>query len=186
MISTSDFRNGAKIELDGEPYAIVEFQFVKPGKGGAFVKTRIKSLKTGNVLDKNFRSGEKFQEPDILEREAQYLYASGNDYYFMDTQTYEQFFLSSEQIGDAMNFLKENMVAQIVFYEGKPLSVDLPMFVELKIVETDPGVRGDTATGGAKQAKLESGATIKVPLYIEEGEIIKIDTRTGTFVERVR
>jgi len=186
MISTADFRNGAKIELNGEPYTIVEFQFVKPGKGGAFVKTRIKSLKNGNVLDKNFRSGEKFQEPDILEREAQYLYASGNDYYFMDTQTYEQFFLSSEQIGDAMNFLKENMVAQIVFYEGKPLSVELPMFVELKIVKTDPGIRGDTATGGAKQAKLESGATIKVPLYIEEGEVIKIDTRTGTFVERAR
>jgi len=186
MISTSDFRNGSKIELDGEPYTVVEFQFVKPGKGGAFVKTRIKSLKTGNVLDKNFRSGDKFQEPDILEREAQYLYASGNDYNFMDTQTYEQFFLSSEQIGEAMNFLKENMIAQIVFYEGKPLSVELPMFVELKIIQTDPGIRGDTATGGAKQATLESGAVIKVPLYIEEGEIIKIDTRTRTFVERAR
>lgn len=186
MISTTDFRNGAKIELDGEPYVIVEFQHVKPGKGGAFVKTRLKSLKTGNVLDKNFRSGEKFKEPDILEREAQYLYASGNEYYFMDTKTYEQFFLSSEQLGDAINFLKENMVTQIVFYQSKPLSVDLPMFVELKIVKTDPGIRGDTATGGSKQAKLESGATIKVPLYIEEGEVIKIDTRTGTFVERVR
>jgi elongation factor P len=186
MISTSEFRNGGKIELDGDPYTIVEFQFVKPGKGGAFVKTRLKSLKTGNVLDKNFRSGEKFEEPDILEREAQYMYASGKDYYFMDTQSYEQFFLSSDQLGDAINFLKENMAAQIVFYQGKPLSVELPMFVELKIAKTDPGVRGDTATGGAKQATLETGAMIKVPLYMEEGQLIKIDTRTGTFVERVR
>jgi elongation factor P len=186
MISTTDFRNGVKIEVDGEPYVIVEFQHVKPGKGGAFVKTRIKSLKTGNVLDKNFRSGEQFREPDILEREAQYLYASGNEYYFMDTKSYEQFFISSEQLGESKSFLKENMVVQIVFYQGKPLSVELPMFVELKIVETDPGFRGDTATGGAKQATIETGATIKVPLYIEEGEVIKIDTRTGTFVERVR
>jgi elongation factor P len=186
MISTSEFRNGAKIELDGDPYLIVEFQFVKPGKGGAFVKTRIKSLKTGNVLDKNFRSGEKFEQPDILDTETQYLYASGKDYYFMDTQSYEQFFLSSEQLGDAIKFLKENMAVQMMFYQGKPLSVDLPMFVELKIAKTDPGVRGDTATGGSKQAELETGATIKVPLYMEEGEMIKIDTRTGTFVERVR
>jgi len=186
MISTSEFRNGGKIEMDGEPYLIVEFQHVKPGKGGAFVKTRIKSLKTGNVLDKNFRSGEKFDEPDILEREAQYLYASGNEYYFMDTTTYEQFFISSEQLGESINFLKENMIAQILFYRGKPLNVELPMFVNLKVVKTDPGIRGDTATGGAKQATVETGATIKVPLYIEEGEVVKIDTRTRTFVERAK
>ncbi len=186
MISTSDFKGGAKIQLDGDPYTIVEYQHVKPGKGGAFVRTKLKNLKTGNLLERTFRSGEKFEQPDLLDREMQFLYAEGNDYHFMDNDSYEQLFISSAQLGAAKDFLKENMIVRILFFQGKPLGVDLPLFVELKIVETDPGIRGDTATGGTKIAKLESGGTVKVPLYIEEGTVIKVDTRTGTYVERVK
>lgn len=186
MISTSDFKGGAKIQLDGDPYTIVEYQHVKPGKGGAFVRTKLKNLKTGNLLERTFRSGEKFEQPDLLDREMQFLYAEGSEYHFMDNNTYEQLFITAEQLGTAKDFLKENMVVRILFFQGKPLGVDLPLFVELKIVETDPGIRGDTATGGTKIAKLESGGTVKVPLYIEEGTVIKVDTRTGTYVERVK
>lgn len=186
MISTSDFKNGTKLEIDGEPYIIVEFQHVKPGKGGAFVRTKMKSLKTGNILERTFRSGEKFDVPDLLEREMQFLYAQGNEYHFMDANTYEQLFIAQEHLGTTKDFLKENMVVKILFYQGKPLGVDLPLFVELKVVETPPGIRGDTATGGTKLAKLETGGTVKVPLYIEEGTLIKVDTRTGTYVERVK
>ena len=186
MISTSEFRNGAKVELGGEPFIIVEFQHVKPGKGGAFVRTKLKSLKTGNVMDRTFRSGEKLEEPNVEEREMQYLYSSERQYYFMDTQSYEQIFIIEEHLGESKNFLKENMVAKIIFFEGKPLSVELPIFVELKIVKTDPGIRGDTATGGSKIATLETGANIKVPLFIEEGTVIKVDTRSGEYMERVK
>jgi elongation factor P len=186
VISTTDFKNGAKIELDGDPYVIVEFQHVKPGKGGAFVRTKLKNLKTGNLLERTFRSGEKFNVPDLLDREMQFLYAEGTEYHFMDNNTYEQLFITAEQLGSAKDFLKENMVVRILFFQGKPLGVDLPLFVELKVVETDPGIRGDTATGGTKLAKLETGGTVKVPLYLEEGTIIKVDTRTGTYVERVK
>ncbi|HLG21651.1 MAG TPA: elongation factor P [Candidatus Manganitrophaceae bacterium] len=186
MIPTSDFRNGAKLEIDGDPYSIVEFQHVKPGKGGAFVRTKLKNLKTGNLLERTFRSGEKFNEPDLVEREMQFLYAQGEEYHFMDADTYEQLFVTAQQLGGSKDFLKENMIMKILFYQGKPLTVDLPLFVELKIVETAPGIRGDTATGGTKSAKLESGATVKVPLYIEEGTIIKVDTRSGAYVERVK
>lgn len=186
MISTTDFKGGVKIELDGDPYIIVEFQHVKPGKGGAFVRTKLKNLKTGNLLERTFRSGEKFNVPDLLDREMQFLYAEGHEYHFMDNNTYEQLFITAEQLGSAKDFLKENMVVRILFFQGKPLGVDLPLFVELKVVETDPGIRGDTATGGTKIAKLETGGTVKVPLYLEEGTVIKVDTRTGTYVERVK
>lgn len=186
MISTSEFRNGVKIELDGEPFIIVEFQHVKPGKGGAFVRTKLRSLKTDNVIDRTFRSGEKLEEPDVEEREMQYLYSTEGQYFFMDTQSYEQIFILEEHLGDRRNFLKENMEAKIIFYKGKPLSVELPIFVELKIVKTDPGIRGDTATGGTKVATLETGANVKVPLYIEEGAVVKVDTRSGEYVERVK
>lgn len=186
MISTNEIRNGAKIEVDGEPFIIVEFQHVKPGKGGAFVRTKLRSLKTGNVVDRTFRSGDKLEEPDIEEMEMQYLYSSEGQYFFMDTKSYEQIFILQEHLGESKNFLKENMVAKIIFYEGKPLSVELPIFVELKIVKTDPGVRGDTATGGTKVAMVETGANVKVPLYLEEGAVIKVDTRSGEYVERVK
>ncbi|MEK6576953.1 MAG: elongation factor P, partial [Nitrospirota bacterium] len=182
MISTNEIRNGAKIEVDGEPFIIVEFQHVKPGKGGAFVRTKLRSLKTGNVVDRTFRSGDKLEEPDIEEMEMQYLYSSEGQYFFMDTKSYEQIFILQEHLGESKNFLKENMVAKIIFYEGKPLSVELPIFVELKIVKTDPGVRGDTATGGTKVAMVETGANVKVPLYLEEGAVIKVDTRSGEYV----
>jgi len=186
MIATADFRNGAKLEISGEPYAIVEFQHVKPGKGGAFVRTKLRNLKTGNILDKTFRSGERFQSPDLSEQEMQFLYAQGDEYHFMNTETYEQLFVTSAQMGSAKDFLKENMEVKILFYQGEPLEVHLPFFVNLKIVETPPGVRGDTATGGTKLAKLETGGSVKVPLFVEEGTLIKVDTRTGTYIERVK
>jgi len=185
MISTTDFKSGLKLEYNGEPYEIVEFQHVKPGKGTAFAKTKMKNLKTGNVLERNFRSGEKFDTPDIEEKEMQYLYLEGKNYYFMDVKNYEQLFIPEDRMGGAQNYLKENMSAKIIFYKGQSLSVEPPMFVELKIVETPPGVKGDTATGGSKQAKVETGAWIKVPLHLEEGTVIRVDSRTGTYIERV-
>ncbi|HXN06506.1 MAG TPA: elongation factor P [Nitrospiria bacterium] len=185
MISTTDFRGGLKIEYNGEPYTIIEFQHVKPGKGAAFAKTKMKNMLTGNVLERNFRSGEKFESPDIEEKEMQYLYAESVNYYFMDVNNYEQLFIPEAQMGGAQSYLKENMYAKVIFYKGKAISVEPPMFVELKIVETPPGVKGDTATGGSKQAKLETGAWIKVPLHLEEGTVVKVDSRSGTYIERV-
>jgi elongation factor P len=186
VISTTEFRSGAKIELEGEPFVIVEFQHVKPGKGGAFVRTKLRNLKTGNVLDRTFRSGEVLPEPDVEEKEMQFLYAQDRDYHFMDTSTYEQLSFDKGQLGESCDFLKENMIVSVLIYKGKPLTVQLPTFVELAIVQTDPGIRGDTATGGSKLAVLETGATVKVPLYLEEGDRIKIDTRTRSYVERVK
>ncbi len=186
MISTADFRNGVRLMVEGEPFYIVEFQHVKPGKGGAFVRTKLKSYLTGNVLDRTFRSGERFEEPDLEEREMQFLYATGDDYTFMDTETYEQLTFNKKQLGENADLLKENMVVKILIYQHRPIAVELPIFVELKVVDAEPGVRGDTASGGTKPAILETGATIKVPLYLEVGTVIKIDTRTRSYVERVR
>ncbi len=186
MISTAEFRNGAKIEIDGEPFVIVEFQHVKPGKGGAFVRTKLKSLKTGNVIDRTYRSGEKVEAPNLEERTMQYLYNTGEEYFFMDSESYEQFSLTADHIGDVAKWLKENMMVQVMYHNDEPINVEVPMFVELKVVKTDPGVKGDTASGGTKPATLETGAVVKVPLYLEEGEVIKIDTRTGEYLERVK
>ena len=172
--------------VDGQPYYIVEFQHVKPGKGGAFVRTKLKSYISGNVLDRTFRSGERFDEPDLEEREMQFLYATGNSYTFMDTETYEQLTFEKRQLGENADLLKENMVVKILIYEHRPIAVELPIFIELKVVDAEPGVRGDTASGGTKPAVVETGATIKVPLYLEVGTVIKIDTRTRAYVERVR
>jgi elongation factor P len=185
-VSTTEFRNGLKIELDGEPYVIVEFQHVKPGKGGAFVRTKFKSLKSGNVTDKTFRAGEKVDVPDLEEKTMQYLYGADKDRIFMDTNTYEQVSMNEKQLGDSINYLKENMEIKVLYHKGAPINIEVPMFVELAIARTDPGVRGDTASGGSKPATLETGAVVKVPLYMNEGDIIKIDTRTGTFIERVK
>ncbi len=185
-VSTTEFRNGLKIEIDGEPYVIVEFQHVKPGKGGAFVRTKFKSLKSGNVTDKTFRAGEKVDVPSLEEKTMQYLYAADKDRVFMDTSTYEQVSMNEKQLGDSINYLKENMEIKVLYHKGQPINIDVPMFVELAIAKTDPGVRGDTASGGSKPATLESGAVIKVPLYLNEGDVIKVDTRTGTFIERVK
>ena len=186
MISTSEFRNGSRLELNGAPFYIVEFQHVKPGKGGAFVRTRLKNLKTGQFLEKTFRSGEKFDEPDLDECDMQFLYSSGDSFTFMDTSSYEQFSYDKSQLGGSTDLLKEETVVQIILYQGKPISVELPTFIKLKVVNADPGVRGDTASGGTKPAVVETGATIKVPLYLEPGEVIKVDTRTREYVERVR
>jgi elongation factor P len=186
VISTADFRNGSRLELAGEPYFIVEFQHVKPGKGGAFVRTKLKSYKTGNVIDRTFRSGERFDEPNLEEREMQFLYAAGDSYTFMDTESFEQFTYEKKQLGENADLLKENMVAKVLIYEHQPIAVELPIFIVLKVVDTEPGVRGDTASGGTKPAIVETGAVIKVPLYLEVGEVIKIDTRTREYVERAR
>ena len=185
-VSTTEFRNGLKIELEGEPYVIVEFQHVKPGKGGAFVRTKMKSLKSGNVIDRTFRSGEKVGVPDLEEKTMQYLYAADKDRVFMDTSSYEQTSMSEKQLGDSISYLKENMEIKILYHKGAAINIEVPMFVELKIARTDPGVRGDTASGGSKPATLETGAVVKVPLYMNEGDVIKVDTRTGTFIERVK
>ncbi len=186
MYSTADFRNGLKIEMNGEPFIIVEFQHVKPGKGGAFVRTKLKSLRSGAVLDKTFRSGEKVDKPDLDEREMQYLYASEGQYCFMDSENYEQTFLTREMLGDSEGYLQENVKVKILFHNGVPIGVELPNFVILKVTETEPGFKGDTASGGSKPATLETGIVVKVPFYMNEGERVKIDTRTGEFIERVK
>jgi len=185
-VSTAEFRNGLKLEIDGEPYVIVEFQHVKPGKGGAFVRTKIKSLRTGNVIDRTYRSGEKVDVPELEEKTMQYLYAADKDRIFMDTSSYEQMSMSEQQLGNSINYLKENMEIKVLYYKGQPINIDVPMFVELAIAKTEPGVRGDTASGGSKPATLETGAAVKVPFYLNEGDVVKIDTRTGTFIERVK
>ena len=178
MISTTDFRGGVRLMVDNQPFYIVEFQHVKPGKGGAFVRTKLKSYLSGNVLDRTFRSGERFEEPDLEERTMQFLYATDDAYTFMDTETFEQLTFEKGKLGENADLLKEDMTVKILVYEHRPIDVELPNFIELKVSDTEPGFRGDTATGGTKLATLETGATIKVPLYLEAGTVIKIDTRT--------
>lgn len=184
MYSTTDFRNGLKIEFGGEPYVIVYFQHVKPGKGGAFVRTKLKNLKTGAVLENTFRSGDKVNKPDLDEREMQFMYMMENAYHFMDTKTYEQIYLDREHMGDAANYMIENLPVKILFYRGEPIGIDLPIFIDLQIVETEPGLKGDTVSGATKSARLESGAGVQVPLFLNVGDRIKVDTRTGTYIER--
>ncbi len=188
MISTAEFRGGAMIEIDGEPMEILEFQHVKPGKGGAFVRTKLRRLKSGNVVDKTFRAGEKLDEPDCEERDMQFLYReeAADEWHFMDNKTYEQQFFTSQQVGDNADLIKDSMIVKILFYKGQPLSIQLPNFIEVEVTETDPGVRGDTASGGTKNATVETGAVVKVPLYLETGTVIIVDTRTRAYVERVR
>lgn len=185
MIATSDFRKGAKIEYKGEPCEIVDFQHVKMGRGGAVVRTKLKSLKTGNVLEDTFRSGEKFDTPQLEEKAMQYLYAQDDLYYFMDMESYEQIPLNESQLGDTMTFIKENMVVKMLYYKGAPISVEPPMFVELEVAETEPAFRGDTASGSSKPATLETGLVVKVPFHIAVGDILRIDTRTSEYMEKV-
>ena len=186
MYSTADFKKGLKIEIDGTPYVIVDFLHVKPGKGGAFVRTKLKNLLTGRVLDQTFRSGEKVKRPDLMEREMQFLYREGDDFHMMDNETYEQPVITAEQMGDAVLFLTENLNVKVLFFNQQPVGVELPTFVELEVAETEPGVRGDTASGGNKPATLETGAVVQVPLFINEGERVRVDTRTGEYIERVK
>lgn len=184
MISTNDFRTGVTIELDGDVYTVVEFQHVKPGKGSAFVRTKLKNRRTGGVVERTFRAGEKVAKAHIEKRQMQYLYREGDMFTFMDTQTYEQITLSEEKLDDATKFLKENMNIDILFYQEQPMGVELPNTVVLKVVETEPGVRGDTATGATKNAKVETGAVVQVPLFINVDDELVIDTRSGQYVQR--
>jgi elongation factor P len=186
LISTNEFRKGAKIEYKGEPFEIIDFQHVKMGRGGAIIRTKLKSLRTGSVLEDTFRSGEKFESPHLDERSMQYLYAEGDHHYFMDTETFEQIPLSTSQLGDTKKFLKENMVVKILNYKGEPLTVEISTFVELVVAQTDPGFKGDTASGGSKPATLETGAVVRVPFHINTGDVIRVDTRTSEYIERVK
>ena len=185
MLTTKDFRKNLKIEIDGEPYVIIKCQHVKPGKGVAFVKTRIKSLIDGHVLNENFRSGDKVDVPDLDSRNMQYLYEDPPHYIFMDTSSYEQVRLGKEAVEDAMPFLKDNLELQVLFHNGKPINLELPIFVELDVTQTEPGFAGDTAQGATKSATLETGHEVEVPLYMEIGETVRVDTRSGEYVERV-
>ncbi len=187
MISTADFRKGLKVEFKGEPCEIVDFQHVKMGRGGAIVRTKLKNLKTGAVLEETFRSGEKLERPGLEEKNMQYLYSQGDQHFFMDMETYEQIPLTPEQLGDVKVFIKENMTVKILYHKDTPISVEVPTFVELVVAKTDPaGFRGDTASGGGKPATLETGAVVKVPFHINEGDTIRIDTRTSEYIERVK
>ncbi|UCD34203.1 MAG: elongation factor P [Nitrospiraceae bacterium] len=186
MISTSEFRKGAKIEYKGAPHEIIDYQHHKMGRGGAIIRAKLKNLITGSIFDDSFKGGEKFESPNLEEKSMQYLYSDGEHYHFMDNETYEQIPLNEEQLGDARKFLKENMGVKMMFYSGAPIAVEVPMFVELAIVKTDPGFKGDTASGGSKPAVLESGVTVKVPFHLNEGDLIRVDTRTSEYIERVK
>ena len=184
MVSAGDFKKGLTIEIDGQVWVIVDFQHVKPGKGAAFVRTKMKNIMQGNVLEKSFNPSEKFPKAHVETKEMQYLYSDGELFYFMDNETFEQLPLNKSQVEDALNYIKENDTATIKFFKGEAFSVDPPNFVTLEITETDPGFKGDTATAGNKPAILETGAKVMVPLFINQGDTIRVDTRTGEYMER--
>ena len=186
MYESGDLRKGLKIEIDGDPYIVTQFEFVKPGKGQALYKCKLKNMVTGSQFDRTFRSGEKFNKADLEEHEMEYLYFDGSHYCFMNTGTYEQELLTPDHVGDAKGLLKENTVCNILFFDGRPIGLTLPNFVELRIEQADPWVKGDTASGDSKPATLETGMVIQVPPFVEAGEKIRIDTRTGQYVERVK
>ena len=186
MYESGDLRKGLKIEIDGDPYVITQFEFVKPGKGQALYKCKLKNMVTGAQFDKTWRSGEKINPANLEETEMEYLYQDGDSYCFMNTSTYDQEFLSVDQIGEAQSLLKENTVCNVLLFDGKAIGVTLPIFMELRIVKADPWVKGDTASGDTKPATLETGYELQVPPFVEEGELIRIDTRTGQYVERVK
>lgn len=185
MISAGDFRNGITIELDNNIYQIIEFQHVKPGKGAAFVRTKLKNIKSGGVVEKTFRPTEKCPQARIDRRDMQFLYSDGDLYHFMDVASYEQIGLNEESIGDALKFVKENEMVKVCSHNGNVFAIEPPLFVELQITETEPGFKGDTATGATKPAVVETGATVYVPLFVDQTDVIKIDTRTGEYLSRV-
>lgn len=185
MISVNDFRTGVTIELDGQAYQVIEFQHVKPGKGAAFVRAKLKNIRTGGTIEKTFRGGEKVAKAHLDRREMQYLYNDGEGYVCMDNENYEQITINGEDIGEGVKWLLENMNINVLFFQGNIMGVELPNFVELEVVETEPGVKGDTATGATKNATLETGAVVQVPLFVETGDKLRIDTRTGEYMERV-
>jgi elongation factor P len=184
VISVNDFKTGLTIEVDGDLFTVIDFQHVKPGKGAAFVRSKLKNLRNGNIVERTFRAGENVNRAQIEHREMQFLYNTGNDYTFMDTQTYDQITLDKKQLEWELNFLLENMIIKIIQYQGEILGIQLPNSVELKVVETEPGIKGNTATGATKNAKLETGLNVQVPLFINEGDVLLIDTREGTYISR--
>jgi len=186
MLESGDLRKGVKLEIDGEPYVIVQFEFVKPGKGQALYKCKLKNMITGVQFDRTYRSGEKFTPADLEETEMEYLYFDGERYCFMNTSNYEQEMLSADQVGDAKTLLKENTVCSVLLFQGRAIGVTLPNFVELRITQAEPWAKGDTAGGSTKPATLETGHVVQVPPFVNEGEMIRIDTRTGEYVERVK
>jgi elongation factor P len=186
MYDTSDLRKGLKILIDGHPYIVVQADFVKPGKGAAFTRTKMKHLLTGGVIERNIRSGEKIEPADIEETDMTFLYKEGDDFVFMNKKSYEQVNVTKQTVDDTWQWLKDNLDVQVMFYNGRAIGVTTPNFVNLRVVKSDPGVRGDTASGASKPATLETGATIAVPLFINEGDILRIDTRIGEYVERVK
>jgi elongation factor P len=185
MVQLTDFKKGLKILIDGQPYSVTDFQHVKPGKGNQFTRTKLKNLITGSNLERTFKSGEKFEAPDVIVRTMTFLYKDDSGYNFMDQASYEQIAMGPDEVGESINFLIENLECQVLFFNGRPIGVEVPKSVNLRVVKTDPGVRGNTVTGGSKPATLETGHVVTVPLHINEGDLLKVDTRTGDYVERV-
>lgn len=185
MVTAGEFRNGITFEMDGSVYQIIEFQHVKPGKGAAFVRTKIRNVITGATVERSFNPTDKFERAQINKRDMQFLYKDGDLYYFMDEETFEQNPINGSTLGDAMEFVKENMTCKILFFKDQVIGVEPPIFVELEVTQTEPGFKGDTATGATKPAIVETGAQIKVPLFVNQGDIVRIDTRTGEYMERV-
>ncbi len=186
MYSASDLRKGLKVQIDGEPYIITEFEFSKPGKGQALYRTKMRNMITGNQFTQTYRSNDKFEKPDLEERTMQFLYAQGDEYHFMDTTSYEQIFLTREQLGDNVNFLVDNMEVQVLFFDNRPIDVSLPIFVNLEVIKADPWVKGDTSGTDTKPVTVETGYRLQVPPFINKGEKIQVDTRTGEYITRVK
>lgn len=186
MYDTSDIRKNLKVILDGAPCVVIEFQFVKPGKGQAFTRTKLRNMITGNVLERTFKSGEKLQKADLEVRQMTFLYPEGDRYVFMDTESYEQIYLDADSLGDGRYYLQDNMQVEVLLWNEKPIGVTPPTHVELKVKETEPGFKGDTSSNTLKPATLETGVTVMVPLFINEGDVLRVDTRTGEYVERVK
>ena len=185
MLTAGDFKNGVTFEMEGKVYQVIEFQHVKPGKGAAFVRTKLKNIKSGGIVEKSFRPTEKCEQAHIERRDMQYLYSDSDMYNFMDVETYDQIALSADQIGDALKFVKENEMVKMLSHNGEVFAIEPPLFVELEIIESEPGIKGDTATGATKPAKVETGANVLVPLFVNQGDVIQIDTRTGEYMKRV-
>ena len=186
VVDAAHVKTNMKLEIDGEPYLVVGAEHIKPGKGQAFSRIKLKNLKTGAVIEKTYKANDTLKIADFVTRKSQFLYKQDDEYYFMDLENYEQYMIKEESLGDDRFFLKENLEVKVLLYKGSPIGVELPKAVELKVVETEPGVKGDTAAGGTKPAKLETGYVVQVPLFISEGDVIRIDTRTGEYVERVK
>jgi len=186
VLPAGDLRKGLKLEIDGDPYLVVDFEFSKPGKGQALYRCRLRNMITGSQFDRTYRSGDKFTAADLEEQQMQFLYQDNKRYHFMNTSTYDQLELSEEQVGDAVNYLIENQLVDMLLFSGRPIGISLPNFVNLRVIQADPWIKGDTAAGATKPVTLETGYVLQVPLFVVDGEVIKIDTRTGTYVERVK